>query len=141
MSAFERLLEVLSEHDALLTVHGRGAECLCGARLTDSVEAYAVDAWREHQFQLLAATGLLVSPDHDAEVPASAPAAAPSPRGGSKYAPARSVRIDDDVWSRARARAKADGVTISEVINRFVEGYAEGRIDAPRLRMVYGSTS
>lgn len=72
--------------------------------------------------------------------PAPAPAPAPTQRDDSKYAPARSVRIDDDVWSRARARAKSDGITISEVINRFVEGYAEGHINAPQMRMVYGET-
>lgn len=71
--------------------------------------------------------------------PAPAPVPAPAQREDSKYAPARSVRIDDDLWSRARERAKSDGITISEVINRFVEGYAEGHLDVPQMRMVYSS--
>ena len=72
--------------------------------------------------------------------PAPAKQEAPSTRDESKYAPARSVRIHDDVWSSARERAKDDGITISEVINRFVEGYAEGHLAAPQMRMVYSDS-
>lgn len=57
----------------------------------------------------------------------------------TKYAPVRSVRVDDQMWTKARKRAKKDGMTMSEVISRFVEGYATGNVDAPRMQMVYSA--
>ena len=58
------------------------------------------------------------------------------PRGG-KYAPTRSVRIDDTVWSAAVRRARAEGHTMSHILHLFIEGYGRGMIDPPRVQMVY----
>lgn len=54
-----------------------------------------------------------------------------------KYAPTRTIRIDDDTWDRAKTRAAEDGLTISSVMARFVTGYAEGKVSAPQTRIVY----
>jgi hypothetical protein len=51
---------------------------------------------------------------------------------GSKAAPARSVRVTDETWERAKRRATYDGVTISHVAALLIEGYAQGVIDPPR---------
>jgi hypothetical protein len=51
--------------------------------------------------------------------------------------PARSVRIEDPIWDRAVNRATAEGTTISEVIQLFVEGYSKGMLNAPRVQVVY----
>ena len=55
--------------------------------------------------------------------------------------PARSVRIETPTWDRATRRASIEGTTISEVIQLFVKGYAEGKINAPRTQVVYGPTA
>jgi hypothetical protein len=36
----------------------------------------------------------------------------------------RSVRIEDDIWERAAAKAKAEGDTLSAVIRRALKSYA-----------------
>lgn len=51
--------------------------------------------------------------------------------------PTRSVRIEDMTWNKAKARAESEGVTISRVLSLFVEGYARGMIDLPKMQMVY----
>lgn len=48
-----------------------------------------------------------------------------------------SIRIPDDRWNKARARAKREGVYISFVVNEFLEGYARGDIDMPRVTTSY----
>jgi hypothetical protein len=55
----------------------------------------------------------------------------------SKYPPVRSVRVDEALWARAKRRAKADGVTMSDVMFRFVEGYAKGMLNLPKVQVVY----
>jgi len=51
--------------------------------------------------------------------------------------PTRSIRIGDDTWLRAKKRAEAEGLTISRAMSMIVEGYAHGKIDLPRVQMVY----
>ena len=57
------------------------------------------------------------------------------------YSPVRSVRVDDELWHRAQIRAAADGVTMSRVLLRFVQGYADGRVDLPRTELVFSDGS
>ena len=52
---------------------------------------------------------------------------------GSKSDPVRSVRMSDAIWESARRRATYDGVTMSHVLVTFMEGYALGLIDLPRI--------
>lgn len=56
-----------------------------------------------------------------------------------KYVPTRTIRIDDETWERAKARAAEDGLTVSAVMARFVTGYATGKINAPQTRIVYST--
>lgn len=51
--------------------------------------------------------------------------------------PVRSVRIADELWARAMARADEDGVTMSYVIQMFVEGYADRKIELPWVITIY----
>lgn len=60
------------------------------------------------------------------------------PRNGTKtMKPVRTTRIPDDVWDVARARAEKDGVSMSQMMQRLVEGYARGKIALPRVELVY----
>lgn len=52
-------------------------------------------------------------------------------------APVRSIRVDDELWERARLRAAHENVTMSKVVYSLVEGYAKGMIDLPRVQIVY----
>ena len=56
------------------------------------------------------------------------------------YPPVRSVRVEDQLWARAQKRAKSEGLTMSEVLHRFTEGYASGRINAPQVLTVFTNT-
>lgn len=33
----------------------------------------------------------------------------------------RNIRVPDERWERAKARAEAEGTTVSEAVNRFLE--------------------
>lgn len=39
------------------------------------------------------------------------------------HTPPRSVRVSDDLWRRAKAQAKKDGVHLSSVIVAYLENY------------------
>lgn len=41
--------------------------------------------------------------------------------------PTRTVRIDDDVWARARARAEKEGISVSFVVSAILGEYADGK--------------
>lgn len=58
-------------------------------------------------------------------------------RGGRKEVPVRSVRVDDELWEKARRRATYEGVTMSQVLYEFTQGYAEGLLNRPQRQMVY----
>lgn len=55
----------------------------------------------------------------------------------TKYAPVRSVRVADPLWNKAVRRAEGEGLTMSDVLHRFTEGYANGMVNVPRMQMVY----
>jgi predicted HicB family RNase H-like nuclease len=40
--------------------------------------------------------------------------------------PLRNVRVNDDLWRDAQAKAADDGVSVSEVIRRALEHYVNG---------------
>lgn len=56
---------------------------------------------------------------------------------GSPHAPVRTVRVEDDLWNKAKRRAAYDGVTISSVLYALVEGYAKGLLDMPKVQVIY----
>jgi len=58
------------------------------------------------------------------------------PNGSGEF-PVRSVRVSDEVWEKAKRRATFEGVTMSRVLAVVVEGYADGYIDLPTVKMVY----
>lgn len=41
--------------------------------------------------------------------------------------PQRSVRVPDEVWQAAKARADAEGRTLSDVVRTSLENYAKGK--------------
>jgi len=51
--------------------------------------------------------------------------------------PTRSIRVPDDVWERAKRRARHEGVSISKVCQMIVTGYAQGLIDLPKVTVHY----
>ncbi len=56
---------------------------------------------------------------------------------GARPDPVRSVRVSEAVWESARRRATYEGVTMSHVMLSFVEGYAKGLVDLPRVTVQY----
>lgn len=56
---------------------------------------------------------------------------------GSKQVPVRSVRVPEDIWEAAKRRATYEGVTMSTVMYEFVEGYAKGLVDLPKVTITY----
>lgn len=57
-----------------------------------------------------------------------------------KYAPTRSVRVEDAVWEAAKRRARSEGKTMSEIVVLLVDGYSRGMIDPPRVQLVYSKS-
>jgi hypothetical protein len=55
----------------------------------------------------------------------------------SKYAKPRSVRVEDDLWTQAGERAKAEGTNLSAVVNLLLQGYASQNLDLPRVELVW----
>lgn len=60
---------------------------------------------------------------------------------GAPANPSRSVRVDDTTWNKAVSRANYEGVTMSEVLLRFVQGYAAGLLNLPRVQVVYSTSA
>lgn len=60
---------------------------------------------------------------------------------GKKVYPSQTVRVDPEKWAKARMRAEQDGLTVSRLASMFIEGYADGHIDAPQVRVVYPTTT
>jgi hypothetical protein len=58
-------------------------------------------------------------------------------RGGSPEVPVRSVRVDDELWEKAKRRATFEGVTMSQVLWEFTKGYADGGLNRPITQVVY----
>lgn len=38
----------------------------------------------------------------------------------------RGIRVPDDVWDAAKARAERDGTTVSEVVRRYLARWGKG---------------
>ena len=53
------------------------------------------------------------------------------------YSPPRSIRVSDEIWEKAKRRAKYENTTPSYVVNVFLEGYANGLINLPQTQVVY----
>ena len=51
--------------------------------------------------------------------------------------PVRSFRVPDEIWDMAKARAAAEGVSISHVIVLLLVGYAEEFLDLSEIRERY----
>jgi hypothetical protein len=64
---------------------------------------------------------------------------APRRPKGTPENPVRSVRVADALWNKAAVRARHEGVTMSHVLLTFVEGYAEGLVDLPRITATFAS--
>lgn len=59
----------------------------------------------------------------------------------SRGLPVRSVRISNEIWNAAKSRAEREShMTMSWIVSAFVEGYAKGIIDVPRLVLVSDPT-
>lgn len=61
---------------------------------------------------------------------------AQKPRGSGSDA-VRSVRVPAEVWQAAKARATAEGVTVSYVLRLLVDGYSKGLLDLPTITTTY----
>lgn len=50
---------------------------------------------------------------------------------------AHSVRTKDELWSAAKRRADAEGITMNSVIEEILEGYARGLLNLPKVTKTY----
>lgn len=50
---------------------------------------------------------------------------------------ARSVRLSNEVWFKARSRAEHEGTTVSYVIQSLLEGYSSGMLNLPKVTKTY----
>lgn len=53
----------------------------------------------------------------------------------------RSIRCSPEAWRKAQIRADKEGVTLTHVLREFVEGYANGELNLPKVVKVYNSPS
>jgi len=60
-----------------------------------------------------------------------------TPTGGT---PARSIRIPDNVWEAAKARAERDGTNVSHVVNMLLDGYGRNLVSLPKVQVVFPKT-
>lgn len=51
-----------------------------------------------------------------------------------------SFRCTDRVWEKAKERAAEADVPMNYVIEQFIIGYSEGKLDLPRVVIDYGQT-
>lgn len=58
--------------------------------------------------------------------------------GGSVPMRNRSLRMDDETWDNARAKAVAEGSNLSEIARLLFRGYISGAVPSPRSVVVYG---
>lgn len=56
---------------------------------------------------------------------------------GTPESPVRTFRVADEIWDRAKARAQQDGSTMSSILLAFVDGYGLGKINPPRMTVIY----
>jgi len=49
----------------------------------------------------------------------------------------RSIRCTPESWRKAQIRADKEGVTLTHVLREFVEGYANGQLDLPKVIKVF----
>lgn len=59
------------------------------------------------------------------------------PRRPQGAMPARSIRVSDEAWNKARARAEYEGVTVSHVAAMLIEGYSKGLLNPPQVTVTY----
>lgn len=50
-----------------------------------------------------------------------------TPMPNQPKTPQRTVRVPDEVWERAKARAEARGETVSDVVRRALERYGRAK--------------
>lgn len=55
----------------------------------------------------------------------------------SNRTPTRTVRVDDEVWEKAKKRADREGKNISEATRLLLKGYVEGKIKLPKVTLTY----
>lgn len=48
-----------------------------------------------------------------------------------------SFRCADTIWVKAQERAKQEGVPMNYVIEQFINGYAHGMLDLPKVKLQY----
>jgi len=58
----------------------------------------------------------------------------------AKREPGHSVRTPDTLWSAAKRAAGQDGLTMNDVIERILDGYARGLMDLPKLTKTFVAT-
>jgi hypothetical protein len=44
-----------------------------------------------------------------------------------------SIRVEERMWAKAKERAASEGVTITQVLREFLNGYALEKLDMPRI--------
>jgi hypothetical protein len=58
------------------------------------------------------------------------------PRGAKG---SHSIRCHNDVWEKAKRRAKQEGTVLNAVLEEILEGYGDGLINLPKVTKSYAS--
>lgn len=62
-----------------------------------------------------------------------------TPRRRSTRSASHSVRMDDDLWNKAKNRAHDEGVALNYVVEMFLSGYSQGLIDLPQVELKFSN--
>lgn len=59
----------------------------------------------------------------------------------AKREPGHSVRATDELWANAKRAASSEGLTMNDVVERILSGYARGLMDLPRVTKTFTATA
>ncbi|QGZ16744.1 hypothetical protein PBI_DEWDROP_97 [Microbacterium phage Dewdrop] len=54
-----------------------------------------------------------------------------------KREPNHSIRASDELWKKARSRASDEGLTMNDVVEKILSGYARGLLDMPKMTKTF----
>lgn len=60
-------------------------------------------------------------------------------KAGAGPKQSHSLRVHDEIWTRATRRAQSEGHTINGVLEELLEGYGNGLLNMPRITKTYNT--
>lgn len=63
--------------------------------------------------------------------------ASPTTKATGRPKQSHSVRVHDEIWSKAKRRAESEGTTVNGVVEEILEGYGRGLLNLPKIVKTY----